>query len=121
MNSSVSNEFKIIMQSELKFLHFVITLVLMTGLSIGVLVLEIIFCWLYYPSFWSSSYSNVSSSIFLFGICTIDLILMILVLVILNKKAKKRNRLEYCKSYFIVGVILFLLYLVFISLPIGTN
>ncbi len=114
-----STEFKTIMQSELKFWHFTISLILMMGLSFGVFVLNFILSWLYFSE--STSSTSMFSEQVIFSIYTIDLILMVSILGRLYKQAKKRKRLEYCKSYFYVGVILGVLYLIVMPLSLETN
>lgn len=116
MNSKISNEFNVIMQSQIMFWHFIITLILVIGLSFGVFVLNFILSWLYFSE--SASSNSMFSEAVIFSIYTIDLILMILVLGMLYKKAKKRNRIEYCKSYFYVSVIIGLLYLILMPLSL---
>ena len=113
------NQLKNILSHRLNTGHFLLTLILIGALTIGLFILSLIFGWLccMEPTAGPRMYSNLT----LFGLITTDLLILILGLSWLYLNAKKKKRIDFQKSYFIVGLLLVVVYLIFMPYIIITN
>jgi len=119
MNLILSNEFKNVMKQKFEILHFIISLSLMAVLVYGMFLLSFILGWLCCLE--SSSSLNMFSSFTIFGIFTIDLIILLLILISVYRYSKLKGRIDYCKSYLIIGLILIIACLIIIPLGLIHN
>ncbi len=113
------SKLKNILSYKLNVKHFLLVLTLTAGLTIGLFILSLIFGWLccMEPAAGQRMYSNLT----LFGLITTDLMILILGLIGLNQNAKKKEKTDFQKSYLIIGILLIVLYLIFMPFTIITN
>lgn len=99
--------------------HFVLVLLLTGGLTVGLFILSLIFGWLccMEPVAGPRMYSYLT----LFGLITADLLILMLGLYGLYRNAKKRQRTDFQKTYLITGILLIVVYLIFMPYTIITN
>jgi len=113
MGRNLVNEFKTIINEEFKVFHFIVSFILISSLRYVLLMSSIVLEWLccMEPAASSSMFSNFT----LFGIFTIDLVMLFTVLRFFYKSAKLKLMFSYCKSYIIIGLFLMITY--FVILP----
>jgi len=113
------NKLRNIISQQLNAVHFALVLLLTVGLAIGLFILSLIFGWLccMEPAAVPRMYSNLT----LFGLITVDLLILVLGLYGLYRNAKKRERTDFQKSYLITGILLIVTYLIFMPYTIITN
>ncbi|WP_346882909.1 hypothetical protein [uncultured Algibacter sp.] len=87
--------------------HLILRLGLMSLLVYG--VLSFILTWLccMWPCFGSSMFSDYA----IIMVLTIDFVVLLSVVVGFCKSAKQIEKITYCKSYLILGIIVFMLYI----------
>jgi heme A synthase len=113
------SKLKTIVSYKLNVGHFLIVLLLSAGLTIGLFILSLILGWLccMEPAAGPRMYSNLT----LFVLITADLMILMLGLGGLYLNAKKKDRTDFQKSYLIIGILLIVLYLIFMPYTIFTN
>lgn len=98
------NKLKNIFSQKLNVLHFSLVLIITSGLTVCLYAFSLIMGWLccMEAPAGPSMYSNFT----LLTIITIDLIILLLGLIVLFWNAVKKERLDFQKSYLIVGIML---------------
>jgi len=110
---------KNILSQRLNALHFLLVLLLTVGLTVVLFILSLIFGWLYFIE--PVAGPRMYSSLTLFGLITADLLILILGLYGLYRNAGKKQRADFQKSYFIIGILLIVVYMIFMLYSIITN
>ena len=116
MKLKIQKELIEIMSSRFNLAHFFLVLILLLGLSFGFFLFEIILLWLFCPKYWSSSLPELYSNISIIGVYTLNLMVFLLILKMLYVGARRKLKTSYCKSYFLIGLIFIVLYLIFMPL-----
>lgn len=101
-------EIETILSSKLNVRHFIFSLFLTIGVSIGFYILIFIFAWLNFSE--SSASSRMFSGTTIFMTFTVELLILVFVLYLLYANAKSKQNLSECKSYLALAVIVFLEY-----------
>lgn len=106
-------------ESKFQVRHFLIVLFLSSVFSIGLFILSFIIGWIccMEPAAAESMFSNFT----LFAIFTIDLLIILILLLNRYRKVRMKGKLDYCKSYLIVGSLIVLTYLILMPYHILTN
>ncbi len=110
---------KKILAQELNIGHFTLVLALISGFTIGLFILSLIFGWLccMEPAAGPRMFSNWT----LFGLLTSDILILSLILFGLNRYAEKQQKFEYQKTYLIIGLFLIIVYLLVTPIMLISN
>ncbi len=104
----LKRQFGFIMKQQLHYGHFILVAVVLSGLAYMVFLLGIILSWLCCME--PAASEHMFSDWTLFMMFTIDFIVLELILYGFYCGARLKSKIRRCKSYFVLGIIISILY-----------
>ena len=113
MGSLLFERIKAVLKAKTNFGHLIWITLLMSALVYGLFLLTFILGWLccMEPAASPVLFSNVT----LFAMLNIDVFVLMLMLYGLYRSSKAKHRLDRCKTYVLMGFVVFAVYLVLVG------